>query len=156
MTIVVIKPDTVYSPTKDLINDLIISLQLDAKRNEQLERLIIERDEEVANCYDFSYGCAKWGDQSDSHPYTTGTDTIAINIIALKDYYAKRIRKCQIRHARFKALLEELPDEDSEILAKAFCTDISVDERDVKKVIKKHLPLIEDRYFDQVFNRREG
>lgn len=144
MMIVVTKPEVASSRLRETINELLYSLQLDAKRNEELERLLIERDREITAAYQFSYGVATLDDSEGR--LISSTHHIACEIIALKERYAKRIKRCRIRHKRFKDILEQLPTNDAETLATALCTSIEVDERDVKKVIRNHLKLIKSFY----------
>lgn len=144
MTIVVTKPEVASSTIRTAINEVLFSMQLDAQRNEELERLLIERDIAVKEAYRFSYGVVVMDKME--VPIISDTYFVACEVIALKERYAKRIRRCKLRHKRFKDILTQLPLSDSETLAKALCTSIEVDERDVKKVIRKHLKFMQSFY----------
>lgn len=144
LAIIVTKPEVAFSSKRAQVNELLYSLGSDAKKNEMAEQLLIERDLEIEAAYDFSYGVAmidpldRW--------YTSDTFHIVSEINAIKERYAKRIKRCRIRHERFKSIVEELSQEDAETFIRAFCTDLEVDEQDVKKIIRKHLKLIKSFY----------
>lgn len=144
LAIIVTKPEIAHSIQRARVNELLYSLGSDAKKNEFVEQLIIERDREIEAAYEFSYGVAIL-DPTDRW-YTSDTFNIVSEIIALKERYAKRIKRCRVRHKRFKRIIAMLPEKDSDILARAFCTSIEVDERDVKRVIQKHFKLIKSFY----------
>lgn len=144
MTIIVTKPEIASSPIRSRVNELLYSLENDAKKNKEVERLLIEKKEAIDDAYNFSYGVTLW-DENDRW-MVNDTHHIACEIIALKSNYEKRIKRCRIRHKRFKTIIDQLPQTDAETLTKAFCTDIEVDEQDVKKVIRKHLKYLEQFY----------
>lgn len=144
LAIIVTKPEVAFSSLRAQVNELLYSLGNDAKKNRLAEQLLIERDREIEVAYDFSYGIAmidpldRW--------YTSDTFHIVSEIIAIKERYAKRIKRCRIRHKRFKSIVEELSPEEAQTFIRAFCTDLEVDEQDVKKIIRKHLKLIKSFY----------
>ena len=144
LAIIVTKPEIATSTLRTCVNELLYSLSIDAQRNKQIEQLMIERDLEVATAYDFNYGTAMM-DPLDRW-YTSDVFYIASEIISLKERYSKRIRRCQVRHERFKSIVEELPQGDAEVFLRAFSTDLEVDEQDVKLIIRKHLKLIKSFY----------
>ena len=144
MAIVITRPEIASSPLRTRISELMFALQKDAKRNREIEALMVARDYEVDEAYDFSYGVANYDDTNSTCPRDTAY--IAIEIIAIKDRYKRLIERCRVRHKRFSDLVEQLPSEDRETLIKAFCTELEVDERDVKRIIRKHLKLIETYY----------
>lgn len=144
LAIIVTKPEVAFSSQRAQVNELLYSLGSDAKKNEMAEQLLIERDQAVEAAYDFSYGVAMM-DPLDRW-YTSDTFHIVSEIITIKKRYSKRIRRCRIRHERFNSIVEELSQEDAETFIRAFCTDLEVDERDVKLIIRKYLKLIQSFY----------
>lgn len=144
LAIIITKPEIAFSSQRAHVNELLYSLGSDAKKNEVAEQLLIERDRAVEAAYDFSYGVAMM-DPLDRW-YTSDTFHIVSEIIAIKKRYAKRMRRCKIRHERFNSIVEELPQGDAETFIRAFCTDLEVDERDVKLIIRKNIKLIKSFY----------
>lgn len=122
-------------------------IKRDAQRNREVEQIMMERDIEVREAYRFSYGVAITDEMVERTP--TSTEFVATNIIALKERYAKRIRRCKLRHRRFERLVQEvreISENDADTLIKAFCTTIEVDERDVKAILRMHIPLLKNLY----------
>ena len=144
LAIIVTKPEKAFSNLRAQVNELVYSLGNDAKKNEMAEQLLIERDREVEAAYDFSYGVAMM--DSLDRWYTSDTFHIVSEIIAIKERYAKRIQRCRIRHKRFYSIVEQLSPEEAETFIRAFCTNLEVDEQDVKRIIRKHLKLIQSYY----------
>lgn len=144
LAIVVTKPEIALSQIRSRVNELLFSLQNDAQKNSEVERLLIEKEEAIEEAYNFSYGITLW---DKNQPWMVNdTQYIACEIIALKDYYDKRIKHCRIKHKRFKDIIDQLPQQDAEVLIKAFCTSLEVDEQEVKRVIRKHFKLIQSYY----------
>lgn len=144
MTIVIVKPEKLGSVQRARVNELLYCLKCDAQKSKELEQLIKERDYEIANAYRFSYGVVNLDSTEPDICYDPFY--LVSEIISLKERYAKRIQRFKIRHKRFKDVLDVLPAGDAEVLMKALCTSIEVDEREVKKVIKKHFNLIKGFY----------
>jgi hypothetical protein len=144
LAIIITKPEIAFSNQRAQVNELLYSLGSDAKKNEVVERLLLERDQEIEAAYEFSYGVAML-DPIDRW-YSSDTFNIVSEIIALKERYAKRIRRCKVRHERFNSIVKGLPSEDAETFIRAFCTDLEVDERDVKAIIRKHYKFLASFY----------
>lgn len=147
MAIVVTKPEIAFSPIRTQINEYMYCIKRDAQRSREVEQIMMERDIEVREAYRFSYGVAMTDEMVERTP--TSTEFVAANIIALKERYAKRIRRCKLRHRRFERLVQEVretSENDADTLIKAFCTTIEVDERDVKAILRMHIPLLKNLY----------
>lgn len=105
MAIIVTKPEIAFANQRAQVNELLYSLGSDAKKNEVAERLLLERDQKIEAAYEFSYGVAmldpinRW--------YTSDTFNIVSEIIALKERYAKRIRRCKVCHERFNTIVKD-------------------------------------------------
>lgn len=144
MAIIVTKPEIAHSPIRTKVSELLYCLKVDAQRNKSIERLLIEKDIAIREAYEFSFGVRSYEEGvpgTSSDPYFH-----VLNIIALKERYEKRINRYRLKHERFHIIVEHLPIEDKETLIRAFCTDLEVDEQDVKSVIRKHLKYIESVY----------
>ena len=144
MAIIVTKPEIAQSSIRAKVSELLYCLQVDAQRNKSIERLLIEKDIAIREAYRFSFGTRSYEEGvpgSTSDPFTH-----VVNILALKERYAKRIQRYRLKHERFHTIVEHIPIEDKETLVRAFCTDLEVDERDVKRVIRKHMDYIESIY----------
>ncbi|MEK4128543.1 hypothetical protein NYE67_02625 [Solibacillus sp. FSL W8-0474] len=144
MAIIVTKPEIAHSSIRTKVNELLYCLQVDAQRNKAIEELLIEKDNAIRELYKFSFGTRSYeegvpGSRSDPFYHV-------VNIIALKEWYEKRINRYRLKHERFHTILEHLPFGDKETLIRAFCTTLEVDEKDVKEVIRKHLKYIESVY----------
>lgn len=117
---------------------------MDAQRNKTIERLLIEKDIAIREAYQFSFGVRSY---EEGVPGCTSDPFVhVVNIIAIKERYAKRIQRYRLKHERFHTIVNLLPSEDKETLVRAFCTDLIVDEQDVKRTIRKHLKVIEQYY----------
>lgn len=144
MAIIVTKPEIAHSPIRAKVSELLYCLQVDAQRNKSIERLLIEKDIAIREAYKFSFGTRSYEEGvpgSTSDPFHH-----VVNILAIKERYAKRIQRYRLKHERFHTIVEYLPIEDKETLVRAFCTDLEVDERDVKRIIRKHVDYIESVY----------
>ncbi|MER2057837.1 MAG: hypothetical protein ABTA16_03370 [Niallia sp.] len=144
MAIIVTKPEIAHSSIRAKINELLICLQMDAQRNKTIERLLIEKDEAIREAYRFSFGVRSY--EEGVPGCTSDPFTHVVNIIAIKERYAKRIQRYRLKHERFHTIVNLLPSDDKETLVRAFCTELEVDERDVKRAIRKHLKVIEQYY----------
>ena len=144
MTIIAVKPEKAYSKVRAQINELMYLLQIDARMDREIERIIVQRDAAIEEAYSFTYGVTTWDHNEFS--YTKDVPTLACEVIAIKERYEKRLRRCEIKNKRFKTILSLLSREEQDTLLKAFCTDIEVDECDLKRIIKKHLNTI-NHYF---------
>lgn len=144
MAIIVTKPEIAHSSIRAKINELLICLQMDAQRNKTIERLLIEKDDAIREAYRFSYGVRML--EEGVPGCTSDPFTHVVNIIAIKERYAKRIQRYRLKHERFHTIVNLLPSDDKETLVRAFCTELEVDERDVKRAIRKHLKVIEQYY----------
>lgn len=144
LAIIVIKPEVAYSSLRAKVNELLYCLKMDAQRNETIEKLLIEKDIAIREAYEFSFGVRSYEEGvpgSTSDPFFH-----VVNIIAIKERYAKRIQRYRLKHERFHTIVNFLPSDDKETLVRAFCTELEVDERDVKRAIRKHIKIIEQYY----------
>lgn len=144
MTIIITRPEVARSSLRTKVNELLVCMDMDSKRNETIEKLLIEKDAAIQEMYRFSYGVRSY--EEGVMGYTSDPFFHTVNIIAIKERYAKRIARYKLKYERFNTIVNLLPSEDKEILIRAFSTDLPVDERDVKNVIRKHLKLIEQYY----------
>lgn len=144
MSIVITKPEVAHSSLRAKVNELLYCLQMDAQRNRTIERLLIEKDNEIQEAYRFSYGVRTLEEGAmgcTSDPYYH-----VVNIIGIEERYTKSINRQKLRHKRFQNIVDVLPSKDKETFVRAFCTSLEVDEREVKQVIRKHLKTIESYY----------
>lgn len=146
VVIIVVKPEIAYSKVRAQINELLYLLQTDAQMDREIKRIIIERDAAIEEAYSFTYGITTW-DQNEFN-FIKDVPTLASEVIAIKERYEKRLRRCTVKHKRFKTIIDHLNIEEQETFLKTFCSDIEVDERDVKRIIKKHLVTI-NRYYPE-------
>lgn len=144
MAIIVTKPEIAQSSIRAKINELLVCLQMDAQRNETVEKLLIEKDIAIREAYRFSFGVRSY--EEGVLGCTSDPFTHVLNITAIKERYAKRIKRYRLKHERFHTVVNLLPSEDKETLVRAFCTELEVDERDVKRAIRKHIKIIEQYY----------
>lgn len=144
MAIIVTKPEIAHSSIRAKVSELLYCLQVDAQRNKSIERLLIEKDIAIREAYRFSFGTRSYEEGvpgSTSDPFHH-----VVNILAMKERYEKRINRYRLKHERFHKIVEHLPFDDKETLVRAFCTELEVDEQDVKRIIRKHLKYIESVY----------
>lgn len=144
MAIIVTRSEIAHSAMRSKVNELLYCIKVDAQRNKAIERLLIEKDMAIRQSYEFSFGIPSYeegepGSTSDVFYHVT-------NILAVQERYNKRIQRYRLKHERFHTIVEHLPVEDKETLVRAMCTNLPVDERDVKRVIRKHLKCIESVY----------
>ena len=144
MAIIVVKPEIAYSTMRGQVNELLYLLQTDAQMNREIERIRVERDAAIKEAYSFTYGITRWN--RDGFNFISDVPTLACDVIAIKERYEKRLRRCAVKHRRFKTVIDNLSTEERETFLKVFCTDIEVDERDVKRIIKKHFSTINYYY----------
>lgn len=117
---------------------------MDAQRNKTIELLLIEKDIAIRESYRFSFGVRSY--EEGVLGCTSDPFAHVLNIMAIKERYAKRIQRYRLKHERFHKVMKRLPSDDKETLVRAFCTELEVDERDVKRAIRKHLKVIEQYY----------
>lgn len=146
MAIIVVKPELAKSRKRAQINELLYLLKTDAQKNREIERIIRERDAAIADAYSFTYGCTTW--DINEFSYIKDVATLAGEVIAVRERYVKRLKRCTVKHRRFKTIVDQLPTKERETFLKAFVTDIPVDEKDVKDIIKKHFAMI-NRYYPE-------
>lgn len=144
MTVIYSEPEVKYSNKASRVNELYYLLKCDAEKNKMVEQLIIEREAAIKDAYNFTYGVVKW--DIDQFNYPSRTENVVEEILALKEYYQKRIMRCEIKHKRFKEILEQIPFNDAEVLLKAFCSPLEVDVKEVKKVIRSNIHVVGKYY----------
>lgn len=146
MAIIVTKPEIAKSRMRSHINELLYLLQTDAQKNREIELLIRERDAAIKEAYNFTYGIVTLNPEEFS--FIKDVSTLAGEAIAIRERYEKRLRRCTVKHKRFKTIVNQLSNQERETFLKAFCTDIEVDEQEVKRIIRKHSASI-GRYYPE-------
>lgn len=144
MVIVITRLDIAQSQKRSKINEILYCLQNDINKIINLPDLIQERDGALEEVYNFSYGVVSY--EPNEPGYSGDPYYLATKIIGVKEYYNKRIERILKRDKEINSLLDSLPLEDSQTLRRAFFTAEKVDEIEVKKTIRKHLPKFEEIY----------
>lgn len=146
MAIIIVEPEKASSRIRSQINELLYLLQTDAQKNREIELLIRERDVAIREAYNFTYGVVTWDREEFS--FIKDVSTLAGEAIAIRERYEKRLKRCTVKHKRFKTIVDNLLPNERETFLKAFCTDIEVDGREVKLIIKKYYTVI-NRYYPE-------
>lgn len=157
MVVIVTQTEIAKLAIRCKINEILYCLKADIDRIEGLQDLIKERDQEIKEAYNFSYGVTNWYQDENVPGFSADPYYLSSKIIGLKEWYNKRIERIKRRRNEIEQLLNSLPSDEAETLRNAFFTANKVDEQDVKGIIKKHLPKFEKIYLnDKIKSEDKG
>ena len=128
------------------LSEIMYQLFLDGQSGAVANRLENERNDFFEHLYTFSYGVPSYNILDKSVACTT--DTIALQIIYEKERYNRKISVAEGRYARFKRLIEVLPEPEATLIVGYFERNQKVDYEALLNCVVRNLDYLEQFYME--------